>query len=80
MQRMLVVLLLGTLAGGCASYYEVTDPSTGRAYYTDRVRKERGGAVQLIDARTGNEVTIQNSEVKKITKQEYESNRLQSGR
>ena len=76
--RSLAMLLTGALAlstAGCTSYYRVTDPTTGRNYYTTRLDEQRDGSVQFKDARTGNEVTVQNSEVKKITKEEYESGR-----
>ncbi len=79
MKRATTVLIASLLLGGCASYYKVTDPVSGRTYYTDDMKKERDGAVRLKDARTGSEVTIQNSEVKKITKEEYETNRGGSG-
>jgi hypothetical protein len=60
---------------GCTSYYRVTDPSTGKIYYTTEVRNERGGAVSLKDAGTGDKVTLQNSQVTKVNKEEFESNR-----
>ena len=57
------------LLAGCAStYYKVWDPVSRNAYYTDRVDSVGGGAVKLKDARTGNTVTLQNSEVKEISK------------
>src|SRR5688500_11135829 len=67
-------------AGGCSSYYKVTDPTTGRVYYTDDLDKRDAGAVTLTDARTGQDVTIQNSEVAKISKEQYETSRIASGR
>jgi pyruvate dehydrogenase E2 component (dihydrolipoamide acetyltransferase) len=52
----------------------VTDPQSGKEYYTDNVDKVKmSGAVKLKDARTGSEVTIQNSEVKEISKDEYKA-------
>ncbi len=65
------VLGLVLLVTGCASYYKVRDPQTGNVYYTEDVDQLRGGAVKLKDARTGSEVTIQNSEVKEISSKEY---------
>ena len=58
---------------GCSSYYMVKDPSSGNIYYTDKIEKEKGGAVMFTDAKTETNVTIQNSEVKKISKKEYKS-------
>jgi hypothetical protein len=60
-------------AAGCTSYYHVHDPSTGRDYYTTDMKQDRSGSTTLKDARTGNEVTIQNSEVQKISKEQFES-------
>jgi methionyl-tRNA synthetase len=60
------------LATGCTSYYKVTDPTTGKVYYTTELRKSDGAAT-LKDARTGNTVTVQNSEVATIKKEEFES-------
>jgi len=60
--------------GGCASdYYKVTDPTTGREYYTTELQRNNSGAATLKDARTGNTVNLQNSEIAKVTKEEYES-------
>ncbi len=56
---------------GCASYYKVTDPQSGRVYYTQEMEGVRGGAVKLKDPATGSVVTLQNSEVKEITSTEY---------
>jgi hypothetical protein len=82
MNRILSAVLSAALligAWGCTSYYRVTDPTTGRVYYTTEMNKKGDGAVELTDARTGNKVTIQNSEVKTINKEEYETARGQSG-
>lgn len=79
MKRLVIVLFACALAGGCASYYKVTDPVSGRTYYTQEMKKMKDGAVQLKDARTGSEVTIQNSEVNKISKEEFDTNRGASG-
>lgn len=67
-----VVFGLALLATGCAStYYRVTDPASGKVYYTEKVSSERGGAVKLKDARSKSDVTLQNSEVTEISKDEY---------
>ena len=49
----------------------VKDPGTGKVYYTEKVETEKGGAVKLTDARSGSLVTIQNSELKEISKDAY---------
>jgi hypothetical protein len=67
------VLGLVLLVTGCASYYKVTDPQTGHVYYTEKVDYVSGGAVRLMDTRTGSIVTIQNSEVKEISSNDYKA-------
>ena len=59
------------LASGCASYYKVTDPQSGRVYYTDKIDSDKGGVVKLKDARSKSTVTLQSSEVKEISSSEY---------
>ena len=58
---------------GCGGYYMVKDPNSGNIYYTNSIDKEKGGAIKFKDAKTDTSVTIQNSEVKKISKKEYKS-------
>ena len=62
---------------GCGGYYGghymVKDPSTGNIYYTDSIDKIKGGALKFKDAKTKTVVTVQSSEVKKISKRDYES-------
>ena len=36
-----MILIMVTL--GCASYYKVTDPATGKDYYTETVERNGGG-------------------------------------
>jgi len=71
MSWIFVPLAVGLLVTACASYYKVRDPGTGNTYYTEKVKKESGGAATFKDARSGAEVTIQNSEVTEISKGEY---------
>jgi len=68
-------LCTGLLVGGCSStYYKVTDPQSGTAYYTEKVDTLVGtGAVKVKDARTGSVVTLQSSEVKEISEKEYKA-------
>ena len=61
------------LAAGCASsYYKVTDPTTGKVYYTDQLTKHDKGSVTLKDGMTGNMVNVQNSEITEISKEQYD--------
>jgi hypothetical protein len=69
------------LFSGCAThYYRVSDPVTGRTYYTDDLKKIEGDGIELKDARTGETVIIQNSEVREINQYEFDSGRMQSGK
>jgi hypothetical protein len=73
-KRTLAAVALALLcAGGCTTYYKVTDPTTNRAYYTTELQHKNSGAATLKDARTGNKVNLQNSEVQTISKEEFES-------
>lgn len=59
---------------GCSSYYRVTDPASGKAYYTTKVGEAgKAGAVKIKDAKTGSTVTLQSSEVKEISSDEYKA-------
>ena len=51
----------------------MTDPISGKVYYTKHIAYARSGAVKLEDARTESLVVIQNSEVKKISKEDYKA-------
>jgi len=67
------MLGLGLLLGGCATYYKVSDPSTGKEYYTAELDNEDEGPVMFKDARTKSTVRLQNSEVTEITLQQFEA-------
>ena len=67
----LVVFGLSACGGG---YYKVVDPATDKTYYTKEIREEKGGAVKIKDANTGSSVTLQNSEVTQINKEEFKAN------
>ena len=63
-------------AGGCGpTYYKVTDPTTGKDYYTTELKKHQHGSATLKDAKSGAEVSLQNVEVRKIKKEEYDVGR-----
>jgi len=66
-------VILATLTG-CASYYMVTDPSSNKVYYTKDMERNKSGSIVFEDASTGNEVTLQNSEVRRINKSLYKAN------
>jgi hypothetical protein len=67
-----MMLFAAFLVTSCGSYYKIADPTSGNLYYTEKVKRE-GSAAMFKDARSGAEVTIQNSEVKEISKKDYEA-------
>ena len=69
--RIIAVVLFTVFLAGCAHYYKVSDPGSGKSYYTEDV-KRNGSAVEFKDAQTGGVMTLQNSEVQEIEKQQYE--------
>ena len=71
---LVVTLSTGLLVSACATYYKVKDPQSGSIYYTQKVKRE-GGAVMFKDARSGAEVTIQNSEILEISGKEFDAGR-----
>ncbi len=66
-----VLVLAGV--GGCGSHYAVKDPTSGTTYYTKNLDKKKSGVVTLKDAKTGANVTLQSSDVRKISKEEFEA-------
>ncbi len=74
---MLPGLLLSSLAlglTGCSSHYMVHDPASGNNYFTRDVdRTGDAGAVRFRDEATGARVIIPQSEVRKVSADEYEA-------
>ncbi len=74
--RLCVFLLVALLLAGCNSYYRVTDPQTGRVYYADKKPKNKfGGAVTFEDMHRATKLTLQSSEVTKVSKGEANAGR-----
>jgi hypothetical protein len=65
------------LAVGCTTYYQIQDPVTGDVYYADNMKTLDGGAVRFTDAQSGTEVTVQNSDVKEISEDEFNIRRYE---
>jgi hypothetical protein len=66
----LVASVLGL--AGCGSYYMVRDPATGMRYYTSDIDTPgSAGTLRFKDARTSRDITLQNSEVIEISKDEF---------
>ena len=68
-----VVLVLMMVTVGCSSYYQITDPGSGKVYYTTKVDKKKDGRIQFKDATSGGDITLQSSEVLKIKQDEFNS-------
>ena len=64
-----VALSLG-LAGCGSTYYLVKDPGSSAEYYTTAIKKS-GSAVEFKDSKTLTNMTLQNSQVSEITKDQY---------
>ena len=70
-----IIAILGiAMLSGCASYYKVKDPATGTSYYTTDIDRSGSGSVTFTDDNTGSKVTLQNSEVTEINKEDYKAN------
>jgi len=69
----MILLPLAALIIGCAThYYQVTDPATEKDYYTERVERKQG-SVTFKDANSQRTVTLQASEIIKITKDQFKA-------
>lgn len=65
------VLLL--FAAGCTTYYRVNDQASGRVYYTTDYDRTETGAVVFEDAKTRSKVTLQSSEVREVSRSDFEA-------
>jgi hypothetical protein len=68
--------LAGVIAltlSGCASFYKVTDPASGRTYYTDNIKKHGNGAIEFKDEVSKTQVRLAASEVIEITEDQYKA-------
>jgi len=62
--------VLFAVTAGCTTYYKVTDPSSGKDYYTTSY-KTKSGALVFEDDATRSKVNIQNAEIREISKDRY---------
>ena len=63
--------MAGLLAGCGGNYYKVNDPAGERQYYTTDIDKTKAGAITFKDEKSGSVVTLQSSEVKEISEDEF---------
>jgi len=68
-----VLAVMVSLVAACAHYYKVNDPAGSKLYYTTDIDEAKSGAIKIKDERTGAVVTLQSSEVKEISKEEFEA-------
>ena len=66
----LIMMMIMTI--GCASYYRITDPATGKDYYTEQLER-KGGGVIFKDVNTNETVTLPTSEVLEISKDQFKA-------
>jgi hypothetical protein len=83
----LLLTALAGLAGGCSmphvlgmgSYYAVTDPGTGRVYYTDDLEREPRGVVEFRDPVSGASISLRSAEVREIGADEFRAGLAREG-
>jgi hypothetical protein len=67
------LLTLIALSVGCTSYYQITDQTSKRVYYTTDYDRMESGAIHFQDAKTRATVTLQSSEIVEVPRKEYET-------
>jgi hypothetical protein len=65
--------MAGLLAGCGGGYYRVNDPGGTREYYTTDIDQTKTGTITFKDEKSGSVVTLQSSEVKHISEDEFKS-------
>ena len=68
-----VFIAVSLSLAGCSSYYRITDPVSEKVYYTKDIHHEGGGAITFKDDVTRREITLQQSEVMKIKKDQFKA-------
>jgi hypothetical protein len=58
---------------GLGSYYQVSDPVSGKVYFTQQIEREDRGVVEFLDASSDSWVSLPAGEVKTITEAEYQA-------
>ena len=73
--RYLGIGFLLLFAAGCSSYYRISDQATGRIYYTTDYDRKDGGGVVFEDAKSSATVTLQSSEIREVSKPDFDAGR-----
>jgi len=71
--RCILACAVAFTLSGCATYYMVTDPTSGRVYYTDDIQQKGHGAIRFKDEVTKTRVTLGTSEVMEVTEDQYKA-------
>ena len=77
--RYFLILMLCLFAVGCTKYYKVTKPGTDNTYYTTKIKRTKSGSIKIKDEATGKTVTLQSSEIEKITENQFDQGVLKQG-
>ena len=67
-----LAMAVSFLAACGGKYYEVTATDSGKSYYTRDI-EHRKGHVEFTDKASGDEVSLDSSEVREITPQQYKN-------
>ena len=65
--------MTGLLAGCGSDYYRINDPAGEKQYYTKDIKQTKTGAITFKDEKSGSVVTLQSSEVKEISKDDFKA-------
>ena len=66
-----IAALTSVMLAGCATYYRVTDPASGRHYYTRDIDHAGDGTITFKDGRTGDKVSLSSSEISEVAEGDY---------
>jgi len=67
-----LVLAIPFLAACGGNYYQVTDVSSGKTYYTRDIDHEKGH-LRFTDKASGDDVSLDGYEIREITGQQYKN-------
>jgi hypothetical protein len=73
--RYLCICFLLLFVVGCTTYYRISDQATGRIYYTTDYDRTDSGAVVFEDAKSRSKVTLQSSEVREVSRPDFQAGR-----
>jgi hypothetical protein len=65
--------MAGLLASCGGDYYRGSDPAGEKQYYAKDIKHTRTGAITFKDEKTGSVVSLQSSEIKEISEDEFKS-------